>query len=142
MNKERLLQLAEHLDTGDLGHEEFNFNTFNSTDGMLAIEQVGKCGTNGCALGECPILWPEDWVFGAMGYPETGAESAHGNSNHVIRAAEIWFGISGNSVRRLFMPKSDFGEVPMVSGQLRADADRHAVAKHIREFVESEEKRN
>ena len=49
MNRERLLRLADHLDHGKLGHEEFDFKQYNDTTESM-------CGTAGCAIGECPIL--------------------------------------------------------------------------------------
>lgn len=51
MNKERLLKLAEHLEVGELGHEVFDFTVY------------GGCGFAGCALGECPTVFPDDWAF-------------------------------------------------------------------------------
>jgi hypothetical protein len=51
-----LRQLAEHLLHGKLGHEKFDFSRFNDAE--------NTCGTNGCAAGELPILWPDQWGFG------------------------------------------------------------------------------
>ncbi len=51
MNKERLLALADHLERGKLGHEKFDFGCYNNTDSNV-------CGTAGCGIGECPILFP------------------------------------------------------------------------------------
>lgn len=75
MNAERLLALAAHLESGALGHDVFDFAAFNMVvQGSGAVKQyrdvpAGVCGTNGCALGECPILFPDDWYFGDRGIP-------------------------------------------------------------------------
>lgn len=67
-----LRQLANHLLHGELGHENFDFAVYNENvcvgDGRDDINYYftpmpGHCGTNGCAIGECPILWPNEWRF-------------------------------------------------------------------------------
>lgn len=54
---DRLLQLADHLEKGKLIHREFNFYYFN-----FGEEDETGCGTAGCAIGECPAIFPE-WKF-------------------------------------------------------------------------------
>jgi hypothetical protein len=51
--KERLLELAEDLETGDLEFDEFDFNRY---------KQFMACGTVGCAIGHYAKRSP-DWVF-------------------------------------------------------------------------------
>lgn len=92
MHKERLLKLAEHLESGKLGHKEFDMSTWNSANGP-------ECGTSGCAVGECPIIWPEDWKFGPHGHPTVRAYS-------VYASAQIWFGLTITECYDLFMPDS------------------------------------
>ncbi len=58
MHRERLLKLAEHLEHGELGHDYFDIQSFN--EGSSAKK---PCGSAGCAIGECPIVFPHDWVF-------------------------------------------------------------------------------
>ena len=53
--KERLLKLAEHLESGKLKHERFDFSTISNV--------VNGCFTNGCAIGELPIVFPEAWKY-------------------------------------------------------------------------------
>jgi hypothetical protein len=50
-----LRQLAEHLLNGKLGHRIFDFNRFNDAE--------NECGTCGCAAGELPVIWPDEWFF-------------------------------------------------------------------------------
>lgn len=57
----RLEKLAKHLESGKLGHEKFDFTLFNY--GHKEGQKPNTCGTMGCALGECPILFPKQWKF-------------------------------------------------------------------------------
>jgi len=63
MREDRLLILADHLLYGSLGHKVFDFNTYNTYDNPFEkpLEGVPRgCGTHGCAIGECPVIWPEE----------------------------------------------------------------------------------
>lgn len=61
---DRLRQLADHLLNGKLGHQIFNFAFYND-------RFINKCGTSGCAIGECPIVFPDDWIWTEDGDPVT-----------------------------------------------------------------------
>ena len=60
---DRLKKLANHLIEGKLDHKKFNFALYNSI--ITYDEKYNKkgCGTCGCAIGECPIVFPKDWCF-------------------------------------------------------------------------------
>lgn len=59
-----LLQLATHLETGKLGHEIFNFDVINTNGGEKFFPiKSNACGAQGCAMGELPILFPDQWEF-------------------------------------------------------------------------------
>ena len=57
-----LRQLAEHLLNGKLGHQRFDFTTFNNVYDFVNGE-TNVCGTNGCAAGEMPFVWPDKFKF-------------------------------------------------------------------------------
>jgi len=65
MNFERLITLAEHLQkpAEDRLHEEFNFHCVNRAflvgTPRKTIKGIPACGSEGCAIGETPFLWPE-----------------------------------------------------------------------------------
>ena len=64
---EKLKMLLQHLETGKMLHENFNFNMFNNINIKKSkIRNVLNCGTCGCALGEMPIL-DKDFKFDAKG---------------------------------------------------------------------------
>ncbi len=65
MHTERLETLANHLLNGSMFHEKFNLEVFVSP---LADDEGHPCGTQGCALGECPHLFKDDWIW-VGGYP-------------------------------------------------------------------------
>ena len=123
MNKERLLQLADHLENGKLGHEVFDFRIYNN-----AI--TPECGTTGCAMGECPILWPNHWEWSIIGYP-TLSDGENHNSKF---SGCAWFDLDRRQYDHLFMP--DQQKVLLYGGKLLTkDATRYEVAAGIRAFI-------
>lgn len=51
----RLAKLARHLKSENLGHYKFDISCYSA--GSL------YCGSSGCALGECPFVFPKSWRF-------------------------------------------------------------------------------
>ena len=130
MNKERLLKLADHLEHGKLGHKVFSFLHFNARkdgDG----HRVNRCGYMGCAIGECPIVWPDDWEFKPepllQGYTWPG------------KSGIAWFDITADEFNHLFIP---YAQHPILYGgtELGADATKEQVTANIRAFVAHKEK--
>lgn len=120
MNAGRLIKLAKHLESGKLGHKRFDFSQFNGE--MDPVEpKPYTCGTAGCALGECPIIFPKQWRFDSNSFPALRRGDASG-----YEAGAEFFGLNGVEVRSLFDP-SDSG--------LGGKATRKQVAKRIRQFV-------
>ncbi len=130
MNARRLLKLAEHLETGKLGHKIFDFDHIN-----YGKRDERGCGTNGCAIGELPIVFPRSFKFhtyenihwdGDLTYIPNSGLSA-------FPAAEDFFGISSDETEKLFCPYGNDGEE---WGKLLDNgATRKQVAKNIRAFV-------
>ncbi len=140
MNTERLLKLAEHLESGKLAHEKFDFRFMNrspvevpeSVDCLgikfMAPEIRTECGTNGCAIGEFPAIWSDRFIWDSDGILDrtNGAES--------FDAAAGFLNISDEECEFLFVPRGhtlDFDHESM----LTSIATKEQVAKHIREFV-------
>lgn len=67
INRRRLRKLANHLINGTLGHKKFNFRYWNVDTRKMIVPY--KCGYQGCAIGECPIIF-KDWVFDEHGNPK------------------------------------------------------------------------
>jgi hypothetical protein len=135
VNKERLLKLAEHLDKGKLGHKRFDFKTFNNDVAPShAKKKAGKyigahgCGTNGCAIGECPFAFPEHWSI-----QEDGHTKLEGCYYGGFQGAMKFFDLDWDDTTFLFMPAYNADE--LAEGKLSTRAGRHQVAAHIRKFV-------
>ena len=132
MNKiqaERLLKLAQHLETGKLGHKRFSFDLINSGK----VDKSG-CGTVGCAMGELPIVFPRTWEFISLREVAVrGSDRADGMNMEF--SVQEWFGISRDERRHLFYPLHQhpdlYGGRMLVQG-----ARKTSVAKNIRLFVE------
>ena len=129
MNKERLLKLADHLETGTLGHKVFDFTKYNATkNGFLPLNN--RCGYMGCAIGECPVVWPDDWEFRPD--PLLKGETWVGGSG--IK----WFDVTCEELLHLFAPY--FQRVTVYGGiPLGDDATKEEVAANIRAFVARKE---
>lgn len=138
-----LRELAQHLLKGKLGHEKFDFATFN--------EGFNGCGTNGCAIGECPVLWPEIWCFSYdMAYPvfiTTNENQYVGKTASVWEDVKSFFGINMLMAAHLFSPSSkedytgdwdNISQSTMVyGGQLLDDrATKSEVAQNILLFCD------
>jgi hypothetical protein len=123
MNAERLLKLAEHLESGKLGHKEFSFACFGGRT---------KCGTAGCAIGECPFVWPESWKHIGILHPVPVL--INGETTNPLDCAQEFFGLSFRQAIHLFIPEDQNAHI--YGGEfLGADATPRQVASNIRAFV-------
>lgn len=134
IHKKRLLKLAQHLERGKLGHDKFDFNVFHKVN----------CKTAGCAVGECPILWPRVFRF--------GTQLRNGIANVYLKreltanedAAALFFGLTGEESSHLFIP-TVVGDHPnqqpeLFGGRvLGPHATRKQVASNIRAFLKKKE---
>jgi len=125
MKSLRLLLLAEHLEHGKLGHNAFDYRVYHS---------VAPCGSSGCAIGECPTAFPEQWMM--------DEETSHPLlkdlvTNSAFQSAMIFFGINDHQASILFAPHYGIGrEEELGVTSLHASATKERVAAHIRKFVE------
>lgn len=135
MNKQRLEALATHFESGKLGHEVFDFGTYNANkERQLIISN--ECGYAGCALGECPILFPEDWIFGVWGPRLINLED-----RSVIYSATVFFDITTEEADHLFFPRNQ--DTTKYGGkELNRYATKEEVAANIRAFITVKENEN
>ena len=91
------------------------------------------CGTAGCAIGECPIIFPEDWYFDLWGLPVIKEKE------HTMQIGTYFFNISADEYRHLFVPHV---QKPVLYGGklLTASATRYEVANNILEFIKAKTK--
>jgi hypothetical protein len=110
--RKRLLKLIIHLERGKLGHPVFDFSCWN------AGKKVNGCRTNGCAVGELPVLFPRLWKFRGSYFDDP-----------ILQCAADFFDVSLQSATQIFTPEG--------SG-LPYKARRKTVAKHLRKFLNYE----
>ena len=122
----RLMKLAEHLESGTLGHDRFNFSTIH-------VDRVDSdCKSVGCAMGELPFVFPKQWKFDRDDVVlRSGNTPAWGEQIELLDVADF-FGIEEPDVYSLFYP----GPKSVGYSGLQMTATRKQVARHIRRFVE------
>lgn len=135
IHKKRLLKLAKHLRSGKLGHKKFNFAKINANLTGLEIYSNG-CGAIGCAIGECPIAFPDDWEF------RDGRPIVNGfkkSTDDCFESAERFFGLTEDQSSHLFAPQC---QQPRRYGGVDLDsfATAKQVAANIEAFVRRKEK--
>lgn len=141
MNKERLLKLAEHLEIGILGHKNFNFNVLNSQS-----TEEHMCETSGCAIGELPIIFPEEWKW--KKYPARintySPRLIKDDRGGTWKEVDQFFDLTSDESRVLFIPYYYYGKESIIIreielSQLDENATKEEVAAHIREFIRLKE---
>lgn len=128
---ERLRKLADHLMRGKQGHARFDFTRYNTgfSDEERMRDDTAKCGTAGCAVGECPIVFPRQWKWDFDSDPilRIGPRTA-------FRSAIVFFRLDEDQANHLFIPRrqnpSTYGGVV-----LEGDATRQQVVSNIRLFI-------
>lgn len=134
--KDRLLKLAEHLEKGILGHKEFDFSTVS----FGKLQPTKGCGTNGCAIGELPIVFPEDFYYKPsecnLGLSDElrtyNPLLIKGSYTDSFSDAEKYFNLNSTESGGLFT--SDF-DPPWNKTKLNFEATRYEVAQGIRNFI-------
>lgn len=120
----RLLQLADHLLNGKLGHATFDFAYYNLDKSGFNSGPTNICRTNGCAIGEMPIIWPRRfkfWSNGVIPYREG------------MPTTREFLGLVNQDYEVLFMPRS----IPTHEGfGLPSWATKEEVAEQIKKFVQ------
>lgn len=123
-----LRKLADHLLNGKLGHQVFDFSTYNQN-----YDCTNKCGTNGCAIGECPIVFPDDWIFNA--YYEPQLKNIDAQSFVVEKqSGQEFFKISEEQYEHLFLP--DYQKTEWGIKYLHTHSTKEDVANNIIKFCE------
>jgi len=133
MNAARLLKLAEHLETGELGGGEWDFESSVKKDGhgdyYQRLKKERQAGRT-CVIDECEFLWPDEFWHVSNSY---GGPSGYYD-------AVRFFDVHPIDITALFVPGHDnLHKMPKPSyiiTQLPPTSTRHEVAARIRKFVE------
>lgn len=139
---DRLEKLAKHLKKGKLAHDTFNFAEVNDTSsGLTSRVRYAErgCGTNGCAYGEIPKLWPKQFRWSSDYVEPTFTLRGVVNGRNMFEVCRSWFGLSDGETYLLFVPVVDRSKVhiPKDSGcrVQRASATFQQVGNNIMRFV-------
>jgi hypothetical protein len=118
-----LEKLGNHLMNGQLGHKNFDFSCYNMDD----MKSVTDCGTNGCAIGELPIIEPTRFRFCSNFVFDNGQG---------VFPYDNPFNLSINQYSYMFMPYY-IGESRIEINKLPETATRYEVGQRILEFVQA-----
>lgn len=125
IHRKRLLKLIRHLERGKLHHKVFDFSTWDEGP------KINGCRTNGCAVGECPGLFPRQWNFrptrvADMNVPALIDMRIPMWDDITIVSAAKFFGVTYLVAHTMFTPEGS---------NLPYRAKRKTVAKHLRKFL-------
>ena len=124
MEKDKLLQIADDLESGALAFDEFRFDRFR---GEM------KCGTVGCALGHYAMNSPH-WTFDEKNNPHLVTNVAL--FTHPMSDASEYFDITEDMAYLMFVPDNHVQILPESLDHLPDDATPEEVAKRIRSVVQ------
>jgi hypothetical protein len=131
IHAERLLKLADHLENGKMGHKEFDFAKYNRGP----LDDNG-CGTAGCAMGECPFVFPDDFTF-ALPHGDVTLKT-HLFSSSTLLSGMIFFDIRNDEYSYLFNPRGKHDVLG--NNNLTQLSTKEEVAQNIRDFVAYKQK--
>ena len=126
----RLRQIVTHLRSGNLAHDTFDFNEYNGGE-----RKPNGCGTNGCAVGEFPAIWPDLWSWNLVPQGHNLIYRPTGEHTIYSEAAEDFLSIDRNVRQFLFAP----ADVDNPNG-LPPTATAQEVADHIETWCNENEK--
>ena len=131
----RLRKLAKHLRSNNRAHRKFDFSTI--AEGKFN-KKGNYCGSAGCAMGEFPAVWPNEWRWdnSMSGFNKFRvlhkSQNAKEYTNYDIMAK--FFSITEEQIRHLFEPARQ--QVGRFGGQILFKATPEQVADNIIAFIE------
>ena len=128
---DRLKKLANHLIKGKLDHEKFDFYIYNNSHNNKY--KRNGCGTVGCAIGECPIVFPKYWCFSRnMKNPKLKTLGYYGYSVSQSSGLEF-FNLVIDEYSHLFMPNHQYKKYG--GRKLSENATSKMVGNNILAFI-------
>jgi len=128
---DRLETLSFHLLYNSLHHKRFDITQFTN-------KAPNICDTAGCALGECPTVFPQDWEWSDY-YSKYSPISNFPTLkvHHNLRTwecAKVYFGLNLTEAKHLFAAMDQHPEI-YGGAELSYIATRDDVAYQIRDFI-------
>lgn len=96
LQRKRFEKLIKHLEVGELGVDKFDYS---------ALYLETNCGTCGCALGECPTVFPEQWELGPLNGTRRDP-TLQQNGTITEHDAAKFFGLISQEVEAVFFGNS------------------------------------
>lgn len=143
---DRLQKVVTHLKGDKIGHAKFDFSKFHQEPTFLN-KIFGHCGSNGCAIGELPLIFPQSWEFcpitsnfdGTLigkGIRRKGTPSMV--TGKVRTSVEEFFGLNQAEAIHLFWPENQTRSwlPPSRDGEaLHKDASKAEVVENMEYFI-------
>lgn len=155
--QKRMLKLATYLEK--LDPKAFDFGSVINTRhtwserGMIKAEMKHGCGTVGCAMGHCVIVFPRlvefslgqniplDSVYAEIMNIKAKPELTEELTTGYMNLAHFLFGIPEEDAYHLFTPTEQY-DLPMNTKILDQHAKPKEVAKMLRQYVEWDKNRS
>lgn len=142
VHKDRLLKLADFLEK--LPRKKFDYDVVTRGEDIPRKEL--DCGTVGCAIGWCPVVFPiqlkyrrrERFELGPMIYNKEGLNFGFRESKPTPPVREF-FGVSLEESQALFNPYRQEARYALGMRAVNEKSTPKAVAKNIRLFVKHKE---
>jgi hypothetical protein len=126
---DRLRILADHLINGKLGQDKFDFGVIHEKNG---------CGSIGCAMGELPYVFSDDWIlimdYGNYYYPILRIPQESNWDYSSFEDVKTYFQISEKIGYHLFYPGH---QIPKLSKSLSSDTSPVDVGKNILRYCKT-----
>lgn len=132
---ERLEQLAKFDPRTVKADYAFDFDEHNGSANPISYDENG-CGTVGCKLGQCPLLWGE-WIYSENHFLPILKDTTFCTVDPIEESAMLWFSLTESEVLHLFYPDC---QNTNWSDLLVKTSTEEQVNAHILRFVE--QKRN
>lgn len=119
-NKERLGKLCCFLDS--LDPSAFAFESI-----VASFDEVDGCGTVCCAVGWCPVVFPEDWMWRTS--DTVRLRDLRFTDLKALGAAAEYFGLTPDEVDMAFVPWDHSDAFDYILSGYDFDPDREAADK-------------
>lgn len=132
----RLEKLRDHLAQPQekLAHDKFCFDVWNGQPSRASKKKFATrgCGTAGCAFGELPYLFPDEFMWGDGCVIRTKPTSSPHN---IVDGSSNFFGLTSAESLHLFMPNN---QNPDAYGgiYLRSYSSLPEVTENMRIFID------
>ncbi len=129
----KLKKLADYLISGKLGTNKFDFGVwFEKAENV----KTNLCKTSGCAIGQCPFVFPKDWRISEHGNFNSDILLKRDSTNDISGDGVKFFNITNDEFDALFMPGGYVSVGDKKTWTLGDKAKPRRVGQNILRFIE------